>query len=1166
MATFQKFAERSKYFPYGYLVSQEAWLRYHFDHFPLDRSATRSVQRVQAARLLADRVNAHRDFAQPGTQPARAGEVLAMGLLTDILRYVATLYCAVSYPGVAQQGIEWVRQQTNDATVERPAPMFVGLYPPLSVREGTHNADDFLRGASAALTHREAVALEMILLRLSVENTALKHYRELFDDTALEKACGYCTLIEYLHAFFSTQPPFPDTDQTLDALLRAPMKSSPDSIMGQLDYIRTHWRTLLPMDLLEELELAHGVLKEENAMRGLGPGPLEALRFGIHGEDMGYEEFEAFSVDKDWMPNLVLIAKCVYVWLDQLSKKHERHIHRLDQIPNEELDRLARWGFTGLWLIGLWERSEASRTIKRIMGNPEAAASAYSLYDYDIAADLGGEEAYLDLKQRAEQRGIRLASDMVPNHMGIYSRWVIEHPDWFVQSTHPPFPGYQFTGTNLSSDERVGLYIEDGYWEHRDAAVVFKRVDHWTGDTRYIYHGNDGTSMPWNDTAQLNFMLPEVREAVAQTILHVARKFSVIRFDAAMTLAKRHYQRLWFPKPGDAGAIPSRAEHGMSKAEFDAAFPKEFWRDVVDRVAQEAPDTLLLAEAFWLMEGYFVRTLGMHRVYNSAFMNMLKMEDNAKYRQTIKNVLEFSPEVLQRFVNFMNNPDEDTAEAQFGKGDKYIGVAALMVTMPGLPMFGHGQIEGFCEKYGMEYRRAYWDEKVDEGLVYRHEREIFPLMRKRHLFSGAHQFAFFDFETPEGWVDENVYAYANRSGDEGALVVYNNAYQATRGSLRMSTPSNKGAADQPELHRLTPAEALQLNTSETTYYICRDYRTGLEYLHYARDIAAHGLYFELSGYQYYALLDWREVNDFDCSWGRLHGKLNGAGVPSVQEAYLEMNLASIIEPFCDMMTGKMLAALLKAKPTKKTLTAFRKAMSRFLEAIDERLGTTHDIEQILQAMEADLARVHAVYTGIAMPDTYDALESFLNEPLAKLKTKADKEAFWRVPVAWSVLRHIGAMAAPETDAKATFDEEATSGAWLQEWLLVKQLAKAFHALDNKEWEGQMDARLVRLCIAYAPKLPLLETEPWAPMLSRLLHDADTQAFLQVNYFGGVTWFNKERFEQLVHRVYLAYILRALAGGAADADECMLCLENLRILCDAAEDAQYNLYALIDSLK
>ena len=66
----------------------------------------------------------------------------------------------------------------------------------------------------------------------------------------------------------------------------------------------------------------------------------------------------------------------------------------------------------------------------------------------------------------------------------------------------------------------------------------------------------------------------------------------------------------------------------------------------VDRVAAEVPDTLLIAEAFWLMEGYFVRTLGMHRVYNSAFMNMLKREENAKYRQTLRNILEFEPGIL----------------------------------------------------------------------------------------------------------------------------------------------------------------------------------------------------------------------------------------------------------------------------------------------------------------------------------------------------------------------------------------------------------------------------------------------------------------------------------------------------------------------------------------
>ena len=71
-------------------------------------------------------------------------------------------------------------------------------------------------------------------------------------------------------------------------------------------------------------------------------------------------------------------------------------------------------------------------------GNPEAVPSAYSLYDYQIADDLGGEERIPKFKERTWQRGIRLASDMVPNHVGIYSRWVIEHPDWFVFARSQP--------------------------------------------------------------------------------------------------------------------------------------------------------------------------------------------------------------------------------------------------------------------------------------------------------------------------------------------------------------------------------------------------------------------------------------------------------------------------------------------------------------------------------------------------------------------------------------------------------------------------------------------------------------------------------------------------------------------------------------------------------
>ncbi|MFN8404115.1 MAG: hypothetical protein U0V48_11250 [Anaerolineales bacterium] len=90
------------------------------------------------------------------------------------------------------------------------------------------------------------------------------------------------------------------------------------------------------------------------------------------------------------MPRLILIAKNSYVWLEQLSRKYGRWIKTLDQIPDEELDILRDRGFTGLWLIGLWERSRASQRIKQRMGDADAVASAYSLFSYDIAEDLGG--------------------------------------------------------------------------------------------------------------------------------------------------------------------------------------------------------------------------------------------------------------------------------------------------------------------------------------------------------------------------------------------------------------------------------------------------------------------------------------------------------------------------------------------------------------------------------------------------------------------------------------------------------------------------------------------------------------------------------------------------------------------------------------------------------
>ncbi len=606
------------------------------------------------------------------------------------------------------------------------------------------------------------------------------------------------------------------------------------------------------------------------------------------------QEYEAFSSDYAWMPNVVLVAKSTYVWLEQLSKKYGRHIHHLNHIPGEELRLLADRGITGLWLIGLWERSIASRTIKRLRGQSDAVASAYSLREYNIAEDLGGRSAYEDLRDRAAAVGIRLASDMVPNHMGIDSEWVIEHPDWFISRWNSPFPSYSFSGPDLSPDSRVEIKIEDHYYDQSDAAVAFRLRNYRDGTTRYIYHGNDGTSFAWNDTAQLDYSKHEVREQVIQTILHVARQFPIIRFDAAMVLAKRHVQRLWFPLQGTGGSIPSRAESALSQQAFDALMPHEFWREVVDRVAAEVPGTLLLAEAFWLLEAYFVRTLGMHRVYNSAFMNMLRDEENAKYRSYLKKTIEFDTDVLKRYVNFMSNPDERTAIDQFGTGDKYFGVCTLLATLPGLPMFGHGQIEGFTERYGMEFKRARMDEYPNEGLVARHQHEIAPLLKDRRLFADSTNFVLYDFWTEHGTVDENVFAYSNRCDGQRALIVYNNNYGTTHGTIHVSAAFMNKADNQ--LIQKSLADGLAISSEDSVIYAYRDTVRGLEYLRRATDMCHHGLSMELRGYQYVVLLHWRELrSSADQPWATLCDALHGEGVYNVEEALAKLRMRPVHE-------------------------------------------------------------------------------------------------------------------------------------------------------------------------------------------------------------------------------------------------------------------------------
>jgi len=1096
-------------------ISRHARDRYQFDDGLFSLNGNIVFANLFAVRVFSDKVNRVREASTHPERALKASDINAMGLIDEVLHYVVWLYRKEVNPQAMQAAYDHIARQIGKKAFESCLLRFVELFPPVDVFRGRSSAADYLAGQTDGVPNRLIALEEMLLLRLANTNPAFKPFLEFFDDGPLKDSPSYLKIQEGIDAFFQTQPVFGPHNNPLITMLREPVVAAPDSLQGQLDYIRTHWGKLLA-GLLFRILGGIDLIKEEYKDRSFYKGDLPVLSFSA----LTLEELERFSADIDWMPRVVLIAKSTYVWLDQLSRKYGRAITRIDQIPDEELERLARWGFTGLWLIGVWERSPASKQIKRISGNPEAESSAYSVFDYTIAGELGGEEAFGNLKERAWSHGIRLATDMVPNHMGIFSRWVIEHPDWFIQLPHPPFPGYRFTGPNLSEDERVELYIEDGYWDRRDAAVVFKRVDRFTGDTRYIYHGNDGTHMPWNDTAQLDHLKHEVRQAVIDLTLHVAKKFPIIRFDAAMTLAKKHFQRLWYPVPGFGGDIPSRAGQGISTEDFNRLFPIEFWRELVDRVAVEAPGTLLLAEAFWLMEGYFVRSLGMHRVYNSAFMNMLKSEENSKYRDVIKNVLRFNPEILRRFVNFMNNPDEEPAVEQFGKGDKYFGVATLMVTMPGLPMFGHGQVEGFSEKYGMEYRKAYWDETIDEDLVRRHEHEIFPLMRKRHLFSGVEHFVFYDCVTNDGWVNEDVFAYSNRSGDERALVVYNNRYAEAQGRIRTAVGMSVETGGKRRIKHATLGESLEFKDHDGVFYLFSDQKSGLEYIRTGKDLCHHGIFIHLGAFKSNVFLNFREVHDdADGHYQRLNAYLAGAGVPDINSAFLELYLEKLLGPFRQIVDHEMILRLLKGTDEQRAalLEELKDPVRRMITEAKRLANGTGDVEKIALKIVAFLT---------AIPKLASLADSFSTMPPPAQGVAAREERCFGILVIWAAVHRLGAVLSPTGYG-------VHSRSWMDEWLLNKVIGETLRALGYDDGEARHIQNLLKILTECEDFGAEMSDATVFSRLAALIKTEDVQQYLGFNVFEGTTWFNREAFASLVEWLCLISMFKTLADYPDD---------------------------------
>jgi hypothetical protein len=415
--------------------------------------------------------------------------------------------------------------------------------------------------------------------------------------------------------------------------------------------------------------------------------------------------------------------------------------------------------------------------------------------------------------------------------------------------------------------------------------------------------------------------------------------------------------------------------------------------------------------------------------------------------------------------------------------------------LPGLPMFGHGQIEGFEERYGMEYRRAYKNEQADGWLVGRHEREIFPLLAKRHLFSGVESFLLYDFVTPSGAVDEDVFAYSNQKDGERTFVVVHNKWKETRGVVKTSV----SFADGNGIAQRSVADGLSLRDGPKAFTVLRDHISGLEYLQKNESIVRDGLAFDLGAFHYRVFTNIREVTESaEAPWGELAASLGTRGVPSVEDALADLHFKAIHDSFFE---------------------AVAPGSASYLAA-----GYRDEVKQDGRAAAAVIEKLGHLSDGLAYLDKKRgrevAEETLWSEARSRVVSERLAKALRAVPPAKSKSPALAALgvdpdlllvAVAFTEAAAEMGGEADV---VNAWRLDRVLARAFENAGLEAYAARAAAELVALA-------PSDEEESLTAGLARTFTTERGKVYLGVNEHNGVRWFNKERYESLAAALCLA---------------------------------------------
>ena len=201
---------------------------------------------VAASRKLAEALNQARG---PNADPAgafNAGALFAMGLIDELSHALVARYRRQIDPNVLSEAVRWFAAQV-DSDPSQPQKLdqlllaFTEQFPNTDIYRGKITAAKWLKGSTDGVPNREIALEELLLLWIANINPAFKPFHALFEDAGLKQQTVYPNVTAAFPDFFSTRPKFAPEIGTLVDALRAPFLASPDSLTGQLDYIREKW-------------------------------------------------------------------------------------------------------------------------------------------------------------------------------------------------------------------------------------------------------------------------------------------------------------------------------------------------------------------------------------------------------------------------------------------------------------------------------------------------------------------------------------------------------------------------------------------------------------------------------------------------------------------------------------------------------------------------------------------------------------------------------------------------------------------------------------------------------------------------------------------------------------------------------------------------------------